>query len=684
MKIVPLIAAAVVAGNITAFADEAGEWPFAILRSYGSAAKNSRFTERIFAAQERHPGLIDEIWFAGGSSSLFAPPEDFGAGAAKENLPVRERCRKLGIAFSYQQGVTLNHGPDDQEHPGCPDDCWAVDRNGRLRKGLFCCTSPFARDYSFRKASAILAALKPDSYWPDDDMRLFKEDWSRPCLCFCDRCLKRFSEKTGKAFDRAGLLAALEGPEASAEIRRAWCEFNGEVLGEYAAEYRRAVDAASPKTRLGIQIALSGNTYDGESWKTILEAFAGKDGKAGTRPGGCHYTDRSMRELLDKLELVAREAARSGALKACGQICYEVENWPHIGANKNPNAMMAECAMALAAGCDSLALYWGADQNTQTDEAYDFWFDTVAKWKPFLLATRDAFRGTSLGGIAAYIGSKYFSTPHWINRVSANAIRLAENALPMTVAEASPEAWYLDDRAVSALGSDDLGKVFSRPVLTDAATFRTIAKRFPQLQFTKKLEIRESAAERALATVVRAAGYETFADGLKAAGVNYFLYPKADDVRTFSAMTADAKAAGTVLVPTEFGGKVVVAQSTTFYGAHKFWPDGRRHAVLDALDAATPGKLPVRLLTDGYSVAVMCRKRADGSPAGVMLFNLGAGETPPLKLALRRSRGDWRLRRPFDASAEAAKVLSSSAEEILLEVPPIPALTPCLFQSEKF
>lgn len=662
----------------TVVAGTSSEWPFAILRSYGSAAGNPRFTERIFAAQERHPGLIDEIWFAGGVSDIFASPEEFGTGAAKENLAARDRCHKLGIAFSYQQGVTLNHAPDDRPHPGYPDDCWVVDRDGKLRRGLFCCTSPFTRDYTFRKASAILKALQPDAYWPDDDVRLFKEDWRKPCICFCDRCLDRFSKKVGRNFDRVSLLAALEGPDASAAIRRAWCDFNGEVLGEYAAAFRRAVDAESPKTRLGIQIALSGNTYDGDSWKRLIEVLAGPGGRAGTRPGGLHYTDRSMRGVLWKLELVAREAARSGALASCGQICYEVENWPHIGANKNPHAMMAECSLALAAGCDSVALYWGADQNTQSDAAYDYWFETLARWKPFLLATRDAFRGTSLCGIAAYQGSEFFATRGWLNRVNDDAVRLWENGLPVTVAEAAPEVWYLDPRGVESLGEADLRKLFSGTVLANPEAFAALERKFPELKFTKKVRLEKPQDERAAATVARVAGYEVFPDGLKAEGVRWFIYPEAKDVRSFSKMTADPKAAGTVLVPTEFGGVVVLTQYTTFGFPHEFWPDGRRRAVLDALDAALPGGMTVRLDTDGYSVAVFCRRRPDGTPAGVMLFNLGAGETPPMELAIRRGKGEWRFRRPFAADAEPLETIAGKNGETVVRIPPIPALSPML------
>ena len=62
---------------------QASDWPFAILRSYGPYEKNRVFTDRVFAAQERHPGLFDEIWF-GVDAEPFGNPD--GADAPRTLL----------------------------------------------------------------------------------------------------------------------------------------------------------------------------------------------------------------------------------------------------------------------------------------------------------------------------------------------------------------------------------------------------------------------------------------------------------------------------------------------------------------------------------------------------------------------------------------------------------------------
>ena len=652
---------------------QASDWPFAILRSYGPYAKNRVFTDRVFAAQERHPGLFDEIWF-GVDAEPFGNPDEAGARAAEGNLAAKPICERLGIRFSCQQGVTLNHDPDDQPHPDIPDDAWVVDRTGRTRRGLFCCTSPFARDHSRRKAKSIMAALRPDSYWPDDDLRILKLDWRRPGVCFCRRCLELFGREVGRAYDRETLLAELDadGAKANAATRAAWCAFNAAALDAFAKTFREAADEVSPKTRLGIQAAASGFAANGDFFPRVMRTFAGTDGRAGIRPGGGYYSDLGgSSKLLEKMVNVAREAARSSAQPCCGQVCYESENWPHIGALKSPGAMMAECSLALAVGCDSLAFYWGADQNGESTASYDFWLDTVAAWRPFHRAVRDAFRGTRLGGAAFFLGEGRWATPEWYCNEDPHLARLGACGLPITVVEASPDVYVLNERAVRTLTTNDLPKVFAKAVLTDPTALTALAKRFPSLDFPRKAVVRSLEAERALATDKRESGYERFGTLGQCAGVRHLLFPKGADVIRLSEMTADPAACGTCVLPTEFGGRTVVAQDISLDWPQQVWPGARRHGILDALDAAVPGGMPARLVTDGYAVSVTVRKAADGRTAGVLLMNFGLGETPPMDLAIRRGVStDWTVSLPQRGSVPAT-VAGRTGDETLLRLPPL-------------
>ena len=54
------------------------KWPFIIMRSFGCGGDNDEFLQELFAAQERHPGLVNEIWF-GGSSIDVTDAENSGS-----------------------------------------------------------------------------------------------------------------------------------------------------------------------------------------------------------------------------------------------------------------------------------------------------------------------------------------------------------------------------------------------------------------------------------------------------------------------------------------------------------------------------------------------------------------------------------------------------------------------------
>ena len=649
-------------------------WPFVIVRCYGSHAENRVFNDRLFAAQERHPGLVDEIWFCGDRDEA-GDPAAVGRAAAG-NLSVAETCRRLGIRFSFQAWA-LEYAADDACRARIPEDAWMVSSDGRVNRDTFCCTSPFVKDFGRARVESALGVLKPDSYWVDDDLRADRSG-SVPGGCFCARCLRLFSESVGRPFDRAVLMTALKGAKSDSTVRKAWCAFNARMLGEYAKGFRAAADAISPSTRVCLQGCWAAMTYEGENArKEVLSALAGDVG-TGVRPGGGYYGDDNPNDLLFKGASVARDAASVARLPYVKQVCYEAENWPHIGSLKSPGGMMSECAYMLAVGCDSLALYWGSDINGESDASYDFFFETLALWKPFLLAERDAFCGTLPCGLAPFFGEGRYATSAWAQHVDCNVVAaLARNGLPMADSLAAPDAWHLSSLSVNTLRTEDLRMVFSKGVLMDVKAFRRLVERFPELCFAKKVSFKD--APRALHSW-RDASFERFARHGQCGNLRAYIFPQTKDVRAFSTMSGATNACGTCVIPTEFGGKVVLAQDVSFpadtpswMGPQRMWPGCRRAGILDALDAAVPGGMPVRLLTDGYAVIVVARKAADGRTAGAFLFNFATGETPPLELAIRRgATASWRVWRPKSAPSAADMVREADGETVL-RLPPLPA-----------
>lgn len=430
-----VLIAAVLASLTTAAGGKTGDFPFITIRIMGSGAKNPRFTEAVFAANDRHPGLVDEIWFGGIGGSLYRP-ETAVAEVVGPNLRYREECAKRGIRFSLQQGPTLGYDGQRTAPAGVtlPADCWAMTPDGRRHPGVFCPTSPDARRLNYEVAKAAIGGLKPYSYWPDDDLRLSKRD-NR--VCFCDRCVKLFNDRTGRKLSRADLDAALYGRPGDKTVRADWIAHNLRVLAGFASVYREAADAVYPECRLGLQHMNSDAErysceYSGGTPRPVLEALRGaKAPTVGYRPGYAFYGERRPRDMFRKAYEIMVSTTAAAEYGFVDQTCHEAENWPHVAAEKNPNAQMVENSLALAAGCNSLSLYWGSDHYGEEPEVWSHYFDCLAKWKPFFLAIAKAAEGTVPCGVSEFRGGDERALDGWLNRSDGTELRLFENSIPV-------------------------------------------------------------------------------------------------------------------------------------------------------------------------------------------------------------------------------------------------------------
>ena len=602
------------------------EWPFIIIRNYGTGLENKNFIRCTFEAQRRYPGLIEEIWFSGNALAAWEVNQKL----ALENLIFRDECKKLGICFSYQQGLTLNHAPDGNKRQDIfSEDAWAVSDTGERCFGLFCANSEEAREYTRKQAENFLALLQVDSYWPDDDLRLYSKPSGN--ICFCDRCLGKFNQKHGYHFTREQLVEQLFGENPSAQVRYEWTLFNGESLGGFASSFRHAVDHVLPSCRLGIQTVDSNWQYDGPDYKPIIENLAGPEHQmVGVRPGACYYSDASPRDMLFKVLAVGEEAARCKNYGFVGQLCYEAENWPHISALKTPEAQMTEAALALASGMDSLALYWGSDKNAESDENYAFYYDTLAQYKPYFTMIRDAFQHSHLTGGSLYHGGNRMGEPEWLATDDSIEIFLQYNALPIVRKSSKSEFYILNHRAVRELAEEDLTPVFSRTVLMDVAAFRLLKTRFPLLKFPEKVRFTDIDGN------AHAAGgediYECFESRYQALNFHTMIHAESPDVKAFSSFSHNADAMGICTISTEFGGNVVLIQSLD----GQLWTGYRRKSILDALDSVIPGGMAARLITNGFKINILTRQDdRNGKTTGVFLLNLSIGGTPDLELAIR-------------------------------------------------
>ena len=634
------------------------KWPFIIIRIFGAKEGNEKFLELLYEWNAENPNIIGELWFAVGDLRSLEKYEP----VVKDLKSIKAKCLESGIKFSLQQGGTLGHYPaphmKNYKHFDTTD--WAVDYDGNVLYGVLCANSENVREYSRKVAETFIGELGDvSSYWVDDDLRLIYKGFKE--ICFCDRCIQKFNEMFNYNFDRASLKAKLIGENSSGEIRKNWTIFNSKSLGEYANSFAQAVENLNSDCRLGLQAVYSSWIYDGPDLLEVLKGLSGKNNwQVGIRPGACYYNDHRPVEMLEKSLAVMQEANRCATYgNLVGQVCYEAENWPHISALKSPSAQLTECALALASGCDSLALYWGSDKNRESDENYRFYWQYLKKFYPYFETIRRVCQNTETSGIAFYRGSDLYQTPRWqIITDSVAESRLIHNSLPI-VRGGKVNAWVVDCATVEELNITDLPKLFSESVMLDIAAFEALAKKFPELAWQKKVEFISLDPNNV-------PFYEIFEHDYTAMNMKKAILPKSSDVVMCSKTNRFEECAGSCIIPTEFGGKVLLIQETAYAS---LWTGYRRKMILDAIDSMTVNKIPARLMTDGFSIYPIIRVRNNGEVAGVFLVNTSIGETMDLKLAIRDGGASKYLLHQVGTEAKELEIFEKLGDEVILNLP---------------
>ena len=444
---------AVAACAATAVAGSQAAWPFIVIRHTGTINGHPKVFEQLIDCHRRHRGACDEFWFAAGDRDR---PESV-AKACQDFARYRALCEEVGIALSYQQGLTLGHG---ESHDGKPKpseqpfsaDAWQKDRDGKTIRFL-CPRSPEVLAYERAYVKAVISTANPASYWLDDDLRLGVH---KPMGCFCDRCIAAFNAKTGGGWTRETLVARLFSKAKREPVRAAWLDFNAESLAVYAAAAREAADELKSPCRLAYQSVWADTTYTASSYRPLLEALSGKEHRpVGIRPGAGFYVEAEPRGMVKKCLSVAREAERCRDYgKLVASVCYEQETYPRHVLHKSPGAIMTECALALASGCDSLSVYWYSQSAPEPIEEYDRFVRTLAETRPYFERLAESTRRTRLGGVARFLGSAALETV-WFDQRDAKDFDLACAGIPVTVAEAKPKVWYLTAKSRAALTESD-------------------------------------------------------------------------------------------------------------------------------------------------------------------------------------------------------------------------------------
>jgi len=278
--------------------------------------------------------------------------------------PVARRLRQLREA-GYPAGVnplcTLGHVDEGLDMcVDIPDAMRFTNVHGQSAKGNFCPSDQVWREKYVKPFYEIVARMKPDFIYTDDDIRLL---WHAvPGKgCFCDRCMERIRRRLGYEGDRAGLEAWLADPVSGESRKRRLLQYNRELLADLYEYIAGVIHAVDPKIPVG---AMDCNiSYHGSPFEEIYRQLSRYGNEVYWRPGGGFYNDNMPDQSIGKANSLAGECAYLPP--GVAKVEAEVENFNYQRLNKSIHMTSQEALLYIAAGCRGVA--WNVFPSTDFD-----------------------------------------------------------------------------------------------------------------------------------------------------------------------------------------------------------------------------------------------------------------------------------------------------------------------------
>lgn len=311
---------------------------------------------------KKHIAVIDEI-------ALFLEISHHGYYELSE---MRDICaiaqkriseyKKIGIkSTGINVLITVGHLDEAWDIMPKPYMQCVVGADGRVSKSCLCPGTEEFKTYIAEKYK-IVAKIKPDFIWVDDDIRIGNHGVQD--ACYCENCIKQFNELYGLNETFETLTAAQNG---KSELKQKWYEFRVGLYTSVCEIIEKSVHSVDETIKIGIM-----STCDFEkTWVEKLEAVK-------LRPGGGFYSDDMPLGAVHKALDCGRQIANLKTEKT-DDIQYEFEDFPYQELDKSFTISRAECSLALANGCKGVA--YNVFGRYEYPKMYEFVENNASYWE---------------------------------------------------------------------------------------------------------------------------------------------------------------------------------------------------------------------------------------------------------------------------------------------------------------
>lgn len=426
-------------------------------------------SRELLALLQKYHGVTDEITFFTSATHPPIPLEEM-----KRRCAILARRMPQARALGYRAGInvlsTMGHHNENLPHSLSGNYTRVTDIDGNVCLGSFCPNDSRLQEY-VRELYRVVAQVHPDYIWIDDDVRLAGH-MPLGLTCFCDHCLALFSQASGVKHTRASLKAGLfEGPvDKRTSLRKAWLAHNRGSIERLLALIERTVHAERPGLPLGF---MTGERfyegYDFDRWARVL---AGPGAAAVFwRPGGGFYEDSWTGGLAGKSHEIGRQVALLPPEVI--SIQSEIENFPYQRLKKSAHVTVLEAASHMGAGCTGAAFNVLSGNDEPLDE-FEPLVAAISRARPlFDLAAKYCQRAQPIGLFAAWNKDSWVADVGMLGQAPA----VWEIGLPAAYSPQGAAVTLLFPQSVATMSDDELRKVLSGAVYTDAATLDALNRR---------------------------------------------------------------------------------------------------------------------------------------------------------------------------------------------------------------
>lgn len=238
----------------------------------------------------------------------------------------KKETDKLGITFSINPWSSILHSDKGRQLRPGQNFRRMVDLEGKESTVVGCPTDPAFIAY-LKGVYARYAQFHPDTLWIEDDMRLHNHKSLKWGGCFCDGCMKMYSDIAGRPLTRQELVEEAFAEGAPRPLRKVWLEGARRTILNLCAEIADGVFSVDRDIRLGLMNGEPNvHCIEWKDWNGIAKVLTGNK-KPYFRPNLPSRYEVLAKDYMQAFE--RRPMLEAAFLEEGAQFAPELENFPY-------------------------------------------------------------------------------------------------------------------------------------------------------------------------------------------------------------------------------------------------------------------------------------------------------------------------------------------------------------------